>query len=272
MKSVVVHVANDEAQEARYQVAADIVRAFEGHLTCVQASAPVDAYIPIDPYGGAAFMGDVFEKMRQAEEDFRRQIEARLAKEGLNWDWHCHAGSPARLLISHSWLADLVVVGAPSANWAVRLSTPPIAAEVVTRAPAPTLVVPETAKGLDIGGHAAVAWNGSPESCQAVRAALPLLQQAQAVTLICVEKDEGGDLPPLQAAAYLSRHGVACEIAEVQMGARSVAETLRDAALDRQAAYLAMGAYGHSRWQENLLGGVTRDMLIATPLPLLLAH
>lgn len=272
MKSVVVYIGPDSGQDARYQAAVDIVRAFDGHLTCVQPSTAIDAYMPVDPFGGAAFAGDSFEIARKAEEDLRAALENRLGKEGLPWDWHCHVASPSRVLISHSWLSDLVVVSAPPANWAARLGTPPIAAEVVTRTPVPTLVMPDNATGFAVDGHAVVAWNGSPESCQAVRAGLPLLKRASAVSLICVETAEKDRLPPLQAASFLSRHGVSAEVIPLQPRGRSVMEVLRDAAEDRHAAYMVMGAYGHSRWQESLLGGVTRDMLIGTPFPLLLAH
>ena len=55
MKSIVVHIGLDNGQEARYRVAVDIARAFDGHLTCIQPATPVDAYMPIDPFGGAAF-------------------------------------------------------------------------------------------------------------------------------------------------------------------------------------------------------------------------
>ncbi|OCC23681.1 hypothetical protein MB02_10995 [Croceicoccus estronivorus] len=272
MKSVVVHIGLDGEQEARYQVAVDVVRAFEGHLTCVQTSTPVDAYLPVDPFGGGAFIGDSFERMRKAEQDDRTRMEERLKVEGLSWDWHSHAGSTARLLTSHSWLADLVVVSAPPADWAARLGTPPVAAQVAVHARAPVLVVPEGASGFDCEGPAIIAWNGSPEACQAVRAALPLLQRAKSVTLVAVQEADRYDLPPLQASTFLSRHGVSSEIVEVPADGRSVAEVLRTAATDRKAAFLAMGAYGQSRWQESLLGGVSRDMLIGTPLPLLLAH
>jgi nucleotide-binding universal stress UspA family protein len=272
MKSVIVHVGLDGEQEARYQVAVDIARAFQGHLTCVQASTPPDAYMPVDPFGSTAFMGEAFQQAREAEEEVKTRMEQRLQAEGLQWDWHCHIGSSARLLASHSWLSDLIVVSAPPANWAARLGTPPVAAELAVHAHAPVLVVPEGATGFDVDGPAVVAWNGSPEACQALRAALPLLHRAQSVTLVSVEESDRYDFPPLQAAAFLSRHGIACEIVDVPAQGRPVAEVLRAAAAERNAAYLVMGAYGQSRWQESLLGGVTRDMLIGTPLPLLLAH
>lgn len=272
MKSVIIHIGLDPEVETRYQAAVDVVQAFQGHLTCVQAATPVDAYMPVDPFGGAAFMGESYERAKQAEDEARVRLEERLRGEGISWDWHCHIGAPARLLANHSWLSDLIVVSAPPANWAARLGTPPVAADVAVNAHAPVLVMPEGKIGFDVNGPAVVAWNGSPESCQAVRAALPLLQRASAVTLVAVEESNRYDFPPLQAATFLSRHGVASEVVEVTARGRSIAETLRDAAHDRKAACLVMGAYGHSRWQESLLGGVTRDMLIGTPMPLLLAH
>lgn len=272
MKSVVLHVGLDSEQEARYQVAVDLVRTFEGHLTCVQTSTPVDAYLPIDPYGGAAFIGDSFERVQRAEEEARAALESRLQVEGISWDWHSHAGTTARLLASHSWLADVIVVSAPPADWAARLGTPPIAAEVAVNSRTPVLVVPEGAESFDSSGPAVIAWNGSPESCQAVRASLPLLARAQSVALVAVQEKNRYDLPPLQASEFLSRHGVASEVVEVPADGRPVAQVLRTVAADRKASCLVMGAYGQSRWQESLLGGVTRDMLIGTPLPLLLAH
>lgn len=272
MKSVVVHVGLDSGQDARFRVAVDIVQAFDGHLTCVQPATPIDAYMPVDPFGGAAFIGDSFATARKAEDDLRVSVEEKLGKEGVAWDWHCHAASAARVLVSHSWLSDLIVVSGPPTNWAARLGMPPIAAEVVTRAPVPTLVVPDEAQGFAVDGPAVVAWNGSPESCQAVRAALPLLKRARSVSLVCVEVAQRDRLPPLHAAEFLSRHGVPSEVVPLEPRGRPVADVLCDAAEDRHAAYLVMGAYGHSRWQESLLGGVTRDMLIGNPLPLLLAH
>ncbi|MDD3799639.1 MAG: universal stress protein [Novosphingobium sp.] len=272
MKSVVVHIGLDGEQESRYQVAVEIVRAFEGHLTCVQTSTPVDAYLPVDPFGGGAFIGDSFERLRKAEEEDRARYEEKLKVEGVNWDWHSHAGSTARLLVSHGWLADLVVVSAPPADWAARLGTPPVAAEVAVHSRTPVLVVPEGASSFDCEGAAVIAWNGSPEACQAVRMALPLLKRARSVTLVAVEEKDKYDFPPLQASVFLSRHGVASEIVEVPAGGKPVTEVLRSVAADRKAAYVVMGAYGQSRWQESLLGGVSRDMLIGTPLPLLLAH
>lgn len=271
MKSILVHINRDEGQEARFQAALDVTRAFEGHLTCLQIS-PLEAYLTADPYGIAFMLEQTLQQVRQEEDIEREAIEARLRAEGANWDWHTHTGAPARLLAEVGALADLIVVSSPGGEWPARLEVPPTAADVLMRSHTPVLAVPDTVRGLDCGGVAVVAWNGSPEACQAVRAALPMLRLASRVLLVHVDDDSGYDLPPTEAASYLSRHGVQSELVPLKRESRPVADTILAEAGARGAAYLVMGAYGHSRLRERLLGGVTREMLERSRLPLLLVH
>ena len=272
MKSILVHINRDDGQEARFQAALDVVRAFEGHLTCLQI-APLETFAAVDPYGVSFLLAQTVEQIREFEEQEKKKFEDRLKNEGLSWDWHSHSGDPSRLIADHSWLADLVVVSAPGREWKPRLEAPPTGAEVVTKARAPVLVVPEASRGFDCTGTVVVAWNGSPESSAAVRAALPLLKHASSVSLIAVgQEDKDHDLPPIEASAYLSRHGVASELVEVRADGAPVSDTLLEVAEARKAACLVTGAYGHSRLRENILGGVTRGLLQKATMPLLLAH
>jgi nucleotide-binding universal stress UspA family protein len=73
-------------------------------------------------------------------------------------------------------------------------------------------------------------------------------------------------------AAYLSRHGVGCEIAVAAKGDVSVEERLLAEAKAWRPDYLVMGAYGHGRWREAIFGGVTRFLLAEIGVPVLLAH
>lgn len=271
MKSVLVHINRDSGQEARFQAALDVVRAFEGHLTCLQI-APLETFAVPDPYGVSYLLNQTFEVIREMEKAEKQAFEVRLKNEGLSWDWHSHSGSPARLLGDHSGLADLVVVSSPGAEWKSRFEEPPVAASVIMRSRAPALVVPEESRGIDCSGPVAVAWNGSPESCAAIRSTLPLLKMASAVHLIAVTEEKKYDFPSTEASAYLSRHGVASELIEVRPGAAPISDVLLEAANAREASCLIMGAYGHSRLRENILGGVTRELLAKANLPLLLAH
>jgi nucleotide-binding universal stress UspA family protein len=140
----------------------------------------------------------------------------------------------------------------------------------------PVLVVPGDAKAFDVTAPVMVAWNGSAEAAHALRAAVPLLAAAGKVWLVSIaeasDKKPRFDFPALEGAQYLSRHGIACEVVEVPRGEAKIGDTLFSAAQMRGCGLMVMGAYGHSRLAEMLLGGVTRQMLSEPQRPVLLAH
>ena len=118
-----------------------------------------------------------------------------------------------------------------------------------------------------------VAWNGSAESSRALRAALPLLQQASAVHLVTVKDPESEfELPITSGASYLAHYGIECEMSEVPILKDGLRATLFNAAKERGVSCIVMGAYGHTRMREVLLGGASRSMMTDPELPLLLAH
>lgn len=138
----------------------------------------------------------------------------------------------------------------------------------------PSLVVPEQGDGRQ-PRRVLIGWNGSREAMRAVRAALPVLAAAEAVTVAIVDpgrlETEEAD-PGRTFAAWLARHGLSVEIAAVAEAGSSVAHTLNRTARERGCEMIVMGAYGHSRFREMLLGGATRDMLKGAELPVLMAH
>ncbi len=271
MKSVLVQISRDSGQEARFQAALDILRAFGGHLTCLQVT-PIEAFAALDPYGVSPLVAETVQFIRDSEEAEKQNFETRLTNESLSWDWICETGDAARLIGDHSWLADLVVVSAPPGERKPRLDPPPASDEVILRSHAPVLIVPEASRGIDCTGPAVIAWNGSPEACAALRAALPMLRLASAVHLVNAGFEHGYDLPPTDAMTYLARHGIANELVELRAGTAPISDSLLDAAQALGASYLVAGAYGHSRLREHLLGGITRGLLLKAKLPLLLGR
>lgn len=271
MYSILLHIGDDDGLSARMQVALDIARAFDGHITCLQ---PVNMAIfaPGDFYGSA--MEVALPAIKERAEKLRAKIEDDLANEGVQWDWIFEEGIALHRLLAHSALKDLMVVG-PSDIGVSSVGPSRMVGDLVLRSRTPVLVVPEDQKGLDCFAPAMVAWNGSSEACNAVRAALPLLKRASKVYLIKVSEEPHGDrhdFEPVEGAAYLSRHGVDCEIVEVPPGDASISDTLSAAAQMRECSYMVMGAYGRSRLAEMLLGGVTRQSLKDPQLPVFLAH
>jgi len=125
---------------------------------------------------------------------------------------------------------------------------------------------------FDPFGRAMVAWNGSYEAANALRAAVPMLKVASRVRLISVEESKEEQFPSTAALEYLSRHGIHAELVQRPRLADSIEEELLEQATIDRASYIVMGGYGHARAGEFLFGGVTRSLLQQCPLSLVIAH
>jgi nucleotide-binding universal stress UspA family protein len=276
MRSILLHIHDDKCLEARLQVALDIARQYDGRITCAQA-APYDFGMPTDFYG--VMSAEMMVDYAETSDKLRTRLEEDLVNEGVTWGWVASKGSAMNLIACHAPLHDIVIVGAHD-PLQIDGSPSRFVAELLERVRAPILVVPEDAKSFDAAGPIAVAWNGSPESAHALRAALPMLMRSDTVHVLTVEekkkkrkREEKFDLPSLQASEYLAQHGVTSELTELpRKKGVSIAEALVEASRKRRAGCLVMGAYGHSRFRERILGGVTRNMLRDPPMPLFLAH
>lgn len=271
MRSIILHIHDDDCLEARYQAALDLTRRFDGHLTCLQAM-PYEVGMPGDLYGTMA--ARLIPDLREASMKFRKTVEARLMQEDVSWNWIAVDGPAAPHLARSASLNDLLIVGARSPEDS-RHRPSPLVGELAVHANTPLLVVPETALDVDFDGAVLVAWNGSSEAAHALRAAVPLLKRAGAVFLAVVAEEKPGeplDLPPTDGAEFLSRHDIGCEIVDLPAEGRTIAETLSRAAGTRNAAYIVMGAYGHSRLRQTVFGGVTRALLAEPGRPLFMCH
>jgi nucleotide-binding universal stress UspA family protein len=141
----------------------------------------------------------------------------------------------------------------------------------------PVLLVPYAGRYEHIDQHALVAWDGSRAATRAVTDALPLLRRSQRVTLAVfnaqTQYGTHGENPGADIALYLARHGVKVEVTQQHTPAGlDIGNALLSLAADIGADLLVMGAYGHQRWREIVLGGVTRRVLQSMTLPVLMAH
>jgi nucleotide-binding universal stress UspA family protein len=188
----------------------------------------------------------------------------------LSWDWIHADDLMSRALIRHSILADLVILSL--AGVALEKDEPrPLAAAVAAGARAAVLGMPQEMDRLNPTGPVLIAWNGSPEAAAAMKAALPFLKLAAGVHLLEVEEKQA-PYPRDAAARYLSRHDIHADVAQRQPIDGNVSAVIEGFALELGAAMIVMGAYSHSRLRELLLGGVTRDLIPDSRVPLLLCH
>jgi nucleotide-binding universal stress UspA family protein len=271
IRSILLHVHDDACMEARLQVALDLARAFDGHVTCLQPVS-FDFSVPGDLYG--TMVAELIPVIQDAADALRDRISTRLAGEDVAWDWKQEDGPGRQLLMRAEALSDLVVLGAldPASDGKGPSS---LGSYLAVHGQSPILVVPQNTRSLDLAGPAVIGWNGSPEAAHALRGAVPLLRKATSVTLVNVTEhidDNAAFLPCVDAAEYLARHDIACEIVEIARGDQTVGEALVDCAQARAAAFLVVGAYGHSRALETVFGGVTREVFSDPPLPVFTAH
>ncbi len=272
MKSILVHANEDSAMEARMQVALDIARATGAHITFLQ-SVSYEVFAPGDFYGSA--MAAALPQIKEAAEKFRARTEQDLVNEDAAWEWKFLYGMAESRLLEQSALYDLILVGPDDIGEDGAHRPSSMVGELAVRASTPVLVVPASTKRLNLGAPILVAWNGSSEACTAMRAAVPLLAMASDVHLAVIAESNGKrrtDFRPDQGAEYLSRHNIRAEIVEIPRSNAKVSDVLFSAAKARECSMMVMGAYGHSRLAEMLLGGVTRRSLTDPALPILLAH
>jgi len=212
----------------------------------------------------------VYRDALQCEPFWAGQLQAH----GVRGEWRVNQGDTVETLCQASRWSDFVVMQRPQLNpdaptgWGVVSRT-------VFGASAPVVVVPEATAVDAPGRRIAVAWNRSRESALAIRCALPLLARADVVQVF--EGLPGEDalglqhVPSLNLAPWLERRGIEAQFVAFPPR-RGQGAALLDAAHAMSADLIVMGAWGHSRIAELVLGGTTRHLFQYSDLPLLVAH
>lgn len=181
----------------------------------------------------------------------------------------CTPPAISDLIVGEARLHDLTILPLASNASPERL----YAEEVVFSAGRPVLILPDRGKPYSAPRRAVVAWDYSRAAARALADALPLLRLAGAVHVTCVTDEK--DVPvrdPSRILAHLASHGVAAAWDGVRASGRSIQETLRAHVADSGAELLVMGAFGHSRFRQFVLGGATKGILDAPQVPTLLSH
>ena len=280
-KTIVVHVDGSPEQEARLRAGALLANAFDAHLVGSGATG-------ISWFDYSLLVGSMGAPM-MPESDFsgvRDAVQARLAEFSTAVQRQGVASFETRMLeddarfglLLESRYADLVIVSRESEP----VSVPGIATVtrglpeyVALHGARPVLVIPPGWHDHPLPGTAVVGWDGSMQAIRAISAALPLLRSADAVRLALINPDAMAELhgeePGADMALHLARHGVKVDVV-VEHTRTGVGEALLQVAHAAGAGLLVTGAFGHSRYREFVLGGVTRSLLARSDIPLLLAH
>ncbi|MDH3316366.1 MAG: universal stress protein [Gammaproteobacteria bacterium] len=221
---------------------------------------------------------EILEKNRKFFTEHAEQAEAvfrqACTSAGIHWDWHCVEGDRAQTIITYGRLADLVLLpGGPNGD---ESPTGESSSRIMLECGRPVLFLPSTPMHEDAGSRIVLAWNGRREAVRAAHDALPLLSKAQWVKVVVMNpgaatSDDGGGSAH-ELCRHLARHGVKAEAREVKVHGESEGAALLKLAGKEDANLLVMGAYGHARWRELVIGGVTAHVLRHANLPIFLSH
>jgi nucleotide-binding universal stress UspA family protein len=139
----------------------------------------------------------------------------------------------------------------------------------------PVLIIPFAGSVKSVGRRPLIAWDGSASATRAVGGAMPFLKRADNVDVVVFNADRQGDAhgeqPGDDIALYLARHNVKANVVRAKADI-DIGNALLSMTMDRDADMIVMGGYGHSRFREMLMGGVTRTMLETMTVPVLMTH
>lgn len=265
MKTILLMVHDDEGQESRLRCALDVTRAMDGHLLCLDV---LRMPVVVDAYGVGIGQAAVIMDESDREDSNVARLDARLAREGVRYEFARMRGEFDIAIAEGGRLVDLVVVsGQGVSDLKDQGDLPARLAQLTT---APILAVPPEQQGFDVAGKAIVAWDGSSPSAAAIRAGVPMLMRAGEVDVLTItEKASRAD--PEDVARYLGRHGCKVSARSVPREGNVGSQLLHELSTS-QAAWGVMGSYGHSRMREQIFGGTTRSLLTKSPIPLLISH
>jgi nucleotide-binding universal stress UspA family protein len=281
LSDLMVHLDGTSEDEVRIAHAEAIAALWDAHLSGVYTNLLPDYGMIVPGDAGAAAasaMLEVEERIRREGAETHKRLTERFSRLGVRNELRRIDASPGAMpgsVAAEARWSDLLV-----ATCLYRKHAPAGWDEVLEA------VLFESGHGVYFappGSHprtklsrVLVAWSDTRESARAVAEALPFLRAASEAEIVVVEaggqKGATRGYNAVDIAAHLDRQGVKVTIRPIDKGKRSVSEVLLGEASRRSADLIVMGAYGHSRWREWIIGGTTRGVLASSEVPILMAH
>lgn len=275
-KTILVHLDTGKGIDSRLDIAFSLAQKFDAHLVGLHALSTT----PL-PGWAIAEAGDFIEKAQAKAREALMQ-EARKAWDAAvqrancsKCEWRSSSANALDVVTLHARYADLVVIGQDDGSGSYGLAQD-FEQHLLLRVGRPVLVVPYAREKRPVGNEVLVAWNASQEATRALTDSMPFLQTAKHVQVAAFNAGRKGgmhgDVPGADIGLYLSRHGVKVTVSQYNADDVDVGNQLLSRAADLDSDLIVMGAYGHSRMSELILGGVTRTLLESMTVPVLMSH
>ncbi|MGA7866925.1 MAG: universal stress protein [Stellaceae bacterium] len=278
-KDLLLVLDSEATAYGRIALASALAERFSAHLIGLYPLPTPEAPRHLGYYDPALldpFFAELREKARSAAGKVREAFGHATGLRGLSAEWREIPEGPDADPALHARYADLAILGQLDPDRAESELIRPRPEQVALTSGRPVLIVPYAGHFDDVGRRVLIAWSATREAARAVSDAMPLLTSAELVTVLTIDAHEGpqahGESPGADIAVHLARHGVKADIERTVSAGLPVGEALLSRAADLGADLIVMGAYGHSRVREVLLGGATRSVLRSMTVPVLMSH
>jgi nucleotide-binding universal stress UspA family protein len=285
LKDLLVHVDRTDGALLRLRLAADLARRHHSRLTAlyVRELDPEQRHAQSTGEFGLVSAADLNRDGHRnalaadaAAQRLAGELEAFRLTGGLEVELRSVEGSAASVVPQHARFADLCILSQQTRSNAASDGYT-FGEEVLFSAGRPVLFVPASGSFDTLGRHILLAWNSSRASARALNDALSLMERAERVTVLAINPSQYmqryGALAPEQILAHVRHHTPNVELVQVERVAReSIAETVQTEARRVGADLMVAGAFGHPKLWEQVMGGVTRDLLAQMALPILMSY
>jgi len=273
-KDILVHVDDAGLNGAHIETALQLAKQHDAHITGLHVLA--QPYIPayVQAQIGPEVIEMQIEQAREAATVALAEFEKQASSAGLTVDSVIVEGQNDQVLSDHARCADILVIGQNDPDEVQFNGDKSLPDRLILATGRPVLLVPYAGRYPDIGKTVFVAWDGSRQATRALNDALPILKKAEKVCVLSINPQSKGlgDAPGAAISLHLARYGINVEADHVVSDEISSADMLLSRAADGGADLIVMGAYGHARWREIVLGGFTQHMLAHMTVPVLMSN
>lgn len=274
IKTILLHMAPDPLRGERLAVAVDLARRHNAHIEVAYLTAPAGMPAAITGRGAsAAYLAEATAIAEEKAEGVKEEVRKACAAAGVAFTIDVAAGDYNEVLARRSICADLVVVSERSGLIPEDYIGLHKSDELLMTASCPVLIVPKGWTGKPIGTRILVAWKDTREASRAVRGAMPLIEAAECVWVLSADEPHRRFHGSKQLVEWLDRHAVTVtQESDIADPGDNIGAVILSYAADLGADLVVMGVYGHSRWREIVLGGVSAHVLAHMDVPVLTGH
>jgi nucleotide-binding universal stress UspA family protein len=273
-RTILVYLNDRRRAEKMLEPAVFLARRYNAHLIGLHVYPSVIS--PPIPSPASRYVAGTILEFERAESDAIAAVFATMtANQPFVSEWRTIKAPLFEIptvVMDHARSTDIIVAGQadPSWNFSPTMDFPE---RLALESGRPVLVVPNAGHHREFGRNVLIAWKPTREAARAAFDALPLLKGAEQVHILEVKHSaDAPTMPDTSIAAALGRHGIRSILQNTVAPDSRVGDEILSRLAEEHADLLVMGAYGHSRLREYVLGGATRHIAQYMTVPTLWSH